>query len=174
MLSEGKLHHLPLPSLASTCKRYLEAVTPFLDGAGYAAASRLTEEFMAGPGPFLHAQLEKIDGYDVASFVHRFWIESYLESRAPLAIFQNPACKCDPPRVFSAAPTLAGKIAQLIDRALAVHALIEQETLPPDRSGTRLWHARHDLCHGRNRCHADVSRPSRFPLSCADPSGRQA
>lgn len=139
MLSEGKLHHLPLPSLASTCKRYLEAVTPFLDGAGYAAASRLTEEFMAGPGPFLHAQLEKIDGYDVASFVHRFWIESYLESRAPLAIFQNPACKCDPPRVFSAAPTLAGKIAQLIDRALAVHALIEQETLPPDRSGTRLW-----------------------------------
>lgn len=139
MLSEGKLHHLPLPPLASTCKRYLEAVTPFLDGAGHAAASRLTEEFMSGPGPFLQAQLEKIDRSDVASFVHRFWIESYLESRAPLPILQNPACKCDPPQAFDAAPTLAEKIAHLIDRALAVHALIEQEALAPDRSGTRLW-----------------------------------
>lgn len=139
MLSEGKLHHLPLPPLASTCRRYLEAVTPFLDGAGYTAASRLTEEFMSGPGLFLQAQLEKIDQYEVTSFVHRFWIDSYLESRSPLAILQNPACKCDPPRAFAKASTLAGKVAHLVDRALEVHTLIEQETLAPDRSGTRLW-----------------------------------
>lgn len=139
MLSADKLHHLPLPSLASTCKRYLEAATPFLDGASYAATSRLTEEFLLGPGLFLQEQLAKIDQYDVASFVHRFWIESYLESRAPLPIYQNPACKCDTPGYFSAAPTLAGKVAHLIDRALQVYASIEQGEFAPDRSGTRQW-----------------------------------
>ncbi len=139
MLSADKLHHLPLPSLASTCKRYLEAVTPFLDDASYAATSRLTEEFLSGPGLFLQEQLAKIDQYDIASFVHRFWIESYLESRAPLPIFQNPACKCDTPGYLSAAPKLAGKVAHLIDRALQVYACIEQGAFAPDRSGTRQW-----------------------------------
>lgn len=56
--AQHKLPKLPLPSLESSCKRYLEALKPLSTQGEFEASSAAVQSFLDGDGPILQAQLE--------------------------------------------------------------------------------------------------------------------
>ena len=73
--AQGKLPKLPLPSLESSCKRYLDALKPLQSAQEQEASAAAVQNFVDGEGPILQAQLKEYDESHENYFEH--FCESY-------------------------------------------------------------------------------------------------
>ncbi|WP_352973473.1 choline/carnitine O-acyltransferase [Mesorhizobium sp. M1334] len=80
---------MPLPRLEDSCTRFLEWCAPLLTKDQLARTRTEVEQFLAGPGPALHAALAEYDESGVASWLDRFWKSRYLGTRARIALNWN-------------------------------------------------------------------------------------
>lgn len=68
--AQHKLPKLPLPSLESSCKRYLEAVKPLQSTEEQRASAAAVRNFVSDEGPILQAQLREYDASHANYFEH--------------------------------------------------------------------------------------------------------
>lgn len=81
----------PVPSQESVLRRYVEYASVVGSGPQTAATEAMVKDFVAGPGPGLHKQLEAIAEAE-ENWINRFWLpEMYLKNRACLPAYSNPA-----------------------------------------------------------------------------------
>ena len=66
--AQHKLPKQPLPSLESSCRRYLDAVSPLQNQEEHAATKEAVQHFVEGEGRLLQAQLEQYDQSHVNYF----------------------------------------------------------------------------------------------------------
>ncbi|CAO5170670.1 Carnitine O-acetyltransferase [Frankia sp. AiPs1] len=89
---DDQLPRVPLPSLADTCERFLAWSAPLLTEPERAATAAAVAAFQApdGPGPILHAALERYDATEgVHSWLDDFWDSRYLGRRDRIALNAN-------------------------------------------------------------------------------------
>lgn len=75
--SQHKLPKLPLPSLESSCQRYLEALKPLQSDSEHKASIAAVQNFLHEEGPILQAQLNEYDR------THTNYFEHFCESHFP-------------------------------------------------------------------------------------------
>lgn len=68
--AQHKLPKLPLPSLESSCKRYLEALKPLQSTEEQKASAAAVRNFVSEEGPILQAQLREYDASHANYFEH--------------------------------------------------------------------------------------------------------
>lgn len=68
--AQHKLPKLPLPSLESSCKRYLEALKPLQSALEHNASAAAVQNFLHEEGPILQAQLKEYDKSHANYFEH--------------------------------------------------------------------------------------------------------
>lgn len=68
--AQHKLPKQPLPSLESSCQRYLEALKPLQSAQEQEASVAAVQNFVHGDGPILQAQLQEYDSAHVNYFEH--------------------------------------------------------------------------------------------------------
>jgi carnitine O-acetyltransferase len=68
--AQHKLPKLPLPTLESSCKRYLEALKPLQSAQEQEASAAAVQNFVDGEGPILQAQLKEYDNSQANYFEH--------------------------------------------------------------------------------------------------------
>ncbi|KAF7511151.1 hypothetical protein GJ744_005382 [Endocarpon pusillum] len=128
--AQRKLPKLPLPSLESSCKRYLEALKPLQAAEEQKASAAAVQNFLHGEGPILQAQLKEYDNSHANYFEH-FCYESFLGDDSPVVLNSNAFCAFhDDPH-----PSRNGQItraASLVRSAVAFSQAIREDRLPPD------------------------------------------
>ncbi|MEM9218997.1 MAG: choline/carnitine O-acyltransferase [Cyanobacteria bacterium P01_F01_bin.150] len=131
------LPKLPLPSLAETCDRYLETVTPLLTEEEFQQARQLVVDFQQGDGPGLQRQLELLNMTTDTSYIHSFREDEYLDDRLPLPLFQNGGLIPNKIDGFEEAllPRLTAAIATAL---LGFYLKIKRGELEPDHNGGQL------------------------------------
>lgn len=86
---QGVLPSLPVPSLADTCQRYLNAVNPLQTPEQFAVTTALAAEFQSGVGKRLQRYLNFKSWY-ASNYVTDWWEKYvYLNGRSPIAINSN-------------------------------------------------------------------------------------
>jgi carnitine O-acetyltransferase len=131
--NEDRLPRVPLPTLADTCALFLEWCAPLLTPQQLAETGAQVAAFQAGPGPVLHAALERYDATPgVRSWLDTFWPRRYLGRRDRIALNANFFF------LFHDDPALAGveepqleRAAGLIAAALEYKLSLDQEQIPP-------------------------------------------
>lgn len=68
--AQHKLPKLPLPSLESSCKRYLEALKPLQSTQEQEASDAAVRNFVCEEGPILQMQLREYDASHANYFEH--------------------------------------------------------------------------------------------------------
>lgn len=68
--AQHKLPKLPLPSLESSCQRYLKALKPLQSTQEHEASVAAVHTFIQGEGPILQAQLEEYNSRQENYFEH--------------------------------------------------------------------------------------------------------
>lgn len=68
--AQHKLPKLPLPSLESSCQRYLKALKPLQSTQEHEASVAAVHTFLQGEGPILQAQLEEYNRRQENYFEH--------------------------------------------------------------------------------------------------------
>lgn len=68
--AQHKLPKLPLPSLESSCRRYLKALRPLQSTQEHEASIAAVHTFLQGEGPILQAQLEEYNSTQENYFEH--------------------------------------------------------------------------------------------------------
>lgn len=68
--AQHKLPKLPLPSLESSCKRYLEALKPLQSTQEQETSAAAVRNFVCEEGPILQAQLREYDASHANYFEH--------------------------------------------------------------------------------------------------------
>ncbi len=90
--NEDRLPRVPLPTLAETCERFLAWCAPLLTAGELAQTEAAVAAFAHpdGPGPKLHAALQRYDASDgVDSWLDAFWEYRYLGRRDRIALNAN-------------------------------------------------------------------------------------
>lgn len=82
--AQHKLPKQPLPSLESSCKRYLEALKPLQSSEEQKASAVAVRNFVCKEGPILQAQLRE---YDAS---HANYFEHFCEYQFPMPAQGNP------------------------------------------------------------------------------------
>lgn len=77
--AQHKLPKLPLPSLESSCKRYLEALKPLQSTQEQEASAAAVRKFICEEGPILQTQLKE---YDAS---HANYFEHFCEHHFPMS-----------------------------------------------------------------------------------------
>ncbi len=89
---EDRLPRVPVPTLADTCRRFLEWSAPLLTDEQRARTEKAVAEFLAPDSPAHEPQaaLERFDAEPgVASWLDRFWPYRYLGRRDRIALNAN-------------------------------------------------------------------------------------
>jgi acyl carrier protein len=130
------LPKLPLPSLAETCERYLETMTPLLSEEAFQQARQSVVDFQQGNGPELQRQLELLNMATDTSYIHSFREDEYLDDRLPLPLFQNGGLIPNKINGFEEVP-LPRLTAAIATALLGFHLKIKRGELEPDKVGGR-------------------------------------
>ncbi|XP_067951090.1 carnitine O-palmitoyltransferase 1, liver isoform-like isoform X2 [Watersipora subatra] len=86
---QSALPKLPVPSLSSTKKRYLQSIRPLLNDVEYERLSKLAEEFFGGIGNKLQRYLI-LKSWWSTNYVTDWWEEYvYLRGRSPIMVNSN-------------------------------------------------------------------------------------
>lgn len=125
--NEDRLPRVPLPTLETSCARFLDWCAPLLSAAELSATREAVAGFLApnSPAHALHAELVAFDA-ESHSWLDRFWPHRYLGRRDRIALNANFFFlfeETDQTQVQRAAGLVAG--------ALAYKLLIDAEELPP-------------------------------------------
>jgi carnitine O-acetyltransferase len=127
--NEDRLPRVPLLPLAHTCQRFLDWCAPLLTPAELAATAADVAAFQApdGPGPILHAALERYDAEPgVHSWLDTFWPYRYLGRRDRIALNANFFF------LFEERPEgQLDRAAGLVAAALAYKRRLDAEAIPP-------------------------------------------
>lgn len=135
---------LPVPALAQTVQRYLEAVRPLSTDAEMVVAEREAADFLAGDGARCQAELERFaDEQDVIgqNWMSSDWLAGYLNTAAPVTLSTNFGAQIAWPRQGDG----YAQAADLVTRIAAVHlTYLRGETVPPrsargDELDLRQW-----------------------------------
>ncbi|KAJ4153691.1 hypothetical protein LMH87_010167 [Akanthomyces muscarius] len=128
--SQDKLPKLPIPELASTCRRYIEALKPLQNAREHSDTQQAVDEFLRRDGPELQ---EKLKNYaqGKTSYIEQFWYDSYLNYDNPVVLNLNPffLLEDDPTPARNNQVTRA---ASLVVSALEFIRAVRKEELPPD------------------------------------------
>ncbi|KAM3527828.1 hypothetical protein NHJ13051_002729 [Beauveria bassiana] len=128
--SQDKLPKLPIPELASSCRRYLDALKPLQTAREHADTQQAVDEFLRRDGPELQ---EKLKSYaqGKTSYIEQFWYDSYLNYDNPVVLNLNPffLLEDDPTPARNNQVTRA---ASLVVSALEFIRAVRKEELPPD------------------------------------------
>lgn len=121
----------PLPSLHSSCERYLTALKPLQSEEEHSKSEAAVKEFLTGDGPILQAQLERYDDSHENWFEH-YCYESFLGDDSPVVLGSNAFCafKEDPD------PSRRDQITRataLVRSAVAFSQAIRYDRLPLDK-----------------------------------------
>ncbi|NEZ64969.1 SDR family NAD(P)-dependent oxidoreductase [Leptolyngbyaceae cyanobacterium CCMR0082] len=132
--SVADLPKIPLPSLAETCDRYLEIVTPFLTEPEQRKTQAAVEKFLTGKGIKLQKLLEIHHNSTTKGYMYDFREQEFLSIRKPLSVFQNYNL------LFEASPQVSElkwsrQIALLSSGVLHFYLKIKNGTLEPDKVG---------------------------------------
>ncbi|ORC87882.1 carnitine O-palmitoyltransferase II [Trypanosoma theileri] len=88
---QRSLFRLPIPKLASTCSRYLDAVKPLVPPRQYDETKKIVKSFETCEGAQLHDELVRTDKANKhTSYISADWFDLYLSDRRPLPINYNP------------------------------------------------------------------------------------
>ncbi|WP_256789266.1 choline/carnitine O-acyltransferase [Frankia sp. AvcI1] len=168
------LPRVPLPTLAASCERFLEWSAPLLTPAERAATAAAVTAFQGsdGPGPVLHAALERYEATEgVRSWLDDFWDSRYLGRRDRIALNANyiflfadnaAARAAEQPQVERA----AGLIAAAVDYKLR----LDDERIEPVRQrGQVLSMAQNTYLFSTTRIPGAVQDTVRTPYSEAWP-----
>ncbi|WP_214406618.1 choline/carnitine O-acyltransferase [Pseudonocardia lacus] len=127
--NEDLLPRVPLPTLEETAQRFLQWCSPLLTEEQAARTEAALARFTApdGPGPVLHADLQRYDATEgVHSWLDEFWEDRYLGRRDRIALNAN--------FFFLFADSPQGQVpraAHLVAGALAYKRLVDAEELAP-------------------------------------------
>ncbi|ACY97498.1 MULTISPECIES: choline/carnitine O-acyltransferase [Thermomonospora] len=125
--NEDRLPRVPLPTLEETCERFIEWCAPLLTEEELAATKAELEAFASGPGPILHAELERFNAAEgVHSWLDEFWPSRYLGRRDRIALNAN--------FIFlfkDAGLPQVERAAALIAAAVDYKLLLDEERIPP-------------------------------------------
>ncbi len=127
--NDDRLPRIVLPTLAESCERFLTWCSPLLTADELARTEAAVAAFQQpdGPGPVLHAALQRYDATDgVRSWLDTFWPYRYLGRRDRIALNANFFFLFHDngqPQVDRA----AGLIASAVDYKLR----LDQELIPP-------------------------------------------
>ncbi|GAO14634.1 uncharacterized protein UV8b_05299 [Ustilaginoidea virens] len=128
--AQDKLPKLPIPDLASTSKKYLEALKPLQTPREQAETEHAVRNFLATDGPDLQRKLSKY-AQGKTSYIEQFWYDSYLNFDNPVVLNLNPffLLEDDPTPARGNQVTRA---ASLVVSALEFIRAVRKEELPPD------------------------------------------
>lgn len=88
---QKSLPRLPIPELAKSGERYLNALKPILSAAQYDQSEKRTRDFLTNEGKFLQEKLILKDKANKhTSYISDYWFDLYLRDRQPLPINYNP------------------------------------------------------------------------------------
>lgn len=129
--AQQELPKQPLPSLQSSCERYLTALQPVQSAEERLQSEAAVKEFLNGDGPILQAQLKRYDDSHANWFEH-YCYESFLGDDSPVVLGSNAYCafKEDPD------PSRRDQITRataLVRSAVAFSQAIRQDRLPLDK-----------------------------------------
>ncbi|XP_063693122.1 carnitine O-palmitoyltransferase 2, mitochondrial-like isoform X2 [Bolinopsis microptera] len=126
------LPRLPIPNLADTCARYLNAQRPLLTDAEFAATSDTVNKFRKGVGRDLHAALLAREKtlHPQHSYIHHAWLDMYQCDRGSVLLNSNPVLTySDHPD--PALNTQIDKATQLVTSTLRYFCTLRDNKLPP-------------------------------------------
>ncbi|KAG6123476.1 hypothetical protein E4U13_005963 [Claviceps humidiphila] len=128
--AQDKLPKLPIPHLASTCDKYLEALRPLQSPRERAETEHAVKDFLSTDGPDLQEKLKKY-ARGKTSYIEQFWYDSYLNFDNPVVLNLNPffLLEDDPTPARNNQVTRA---ASLVVSALEFIRAVRKEELPPD------------------------------------------
>ncbi|QPH10369.1 hypothetical protein C2857_001653 [Epichloe festucae Fl1] len=128
--SQDKLPKLPIPDLASTCDKYLQALRPLQTPSERAETEHAVRDFLEGDGPDLQEKLKRY-ARGKTSYIEQFWYDSYLNFDNPVVLNLNPffLLEDDPTPARNNQVTRA---ASLVVSALEFIRAVRKEELPPD------------------------------------------
>lgn len=88
---QKSLPRLPIPELAKTGERYLNAIKPLLNKEQLVETERLTNDLVSNSGIELQKKLIAKDKANKhTSYISEYWFDLYLRDRAALPINYNP------------------------------------------------------------------------------------
>ncbi|KAG5984502.1 hypothetical protein E4U55_004495 [Claviceps digitariae] len=127
---QDKLPKLPIPDLASTCDKYLEALRPLQSPRERAETEHAVRDFLSTDGPDLQEKLKRY-ARGKTSYIEQFWYDSYLNFDNPVVLNLNPffLLEDDPTPARNNQVTRA---ASLVVSALEFIRAVRKEELPPD------------------------------------------
>ncbi|CBF88236.1 carnitine O-acetyltransferase facC [Aspergillus nidulans FGSC A4] len=127
---QDSLPKLPIPDLESTCKKYLDALSPLQTPKEQEETKAAVREFLKGEGPGLQERLQKY-ATSQTSYIEQFWYDSYLNYDSPVVLNLNPffLLEDDPTPARNNQLTRA---ASLVVSALSFVRAVRREELPPD------------------------------------------
>ncbi|ESY85974.1 carnitine O-acetyltransferase [Mesorhizobium sp. LNHC220B00] len=167
---EEQLPRVPLPRLEDSCVRFLEWCAPLLTEDELARTRAEVEQFLAGPGPGLHAALVAYNESGVASWLDRFWKTRYLGTRARIALNWN--------FFFLFADNGESQVdraAGLIASAVHYKTCLDAETIPPAvYRGRPQSMVQHKYLFGTTRIPGFEEDTARTPYSEQEPGPARA
>lgn len=129
---QPSLPRLPIPKLANTCRRYLDALRPVVEAGQFQKTEQLVAEFgkTGGDGDALNTQLRRKDWLNKhTSYISGPWFDMYLASRDPLVLNYNPFMAfSDDPRN----PDQADRATNFIRSAVRFRASLLDNKLEPE------------------------------------------
>ncbi|MCA1184831.1 MULTISPECIES: choline/carnitine O-acyltransferase [unclassified Saccharopolyspora] len=127
--NEDRLPRVPLPTLESSCARFLEWCAPLLDADQTARTEQAVAEYLRPDSPAreLHAELRRFDAAEgTHSWLDRFWPSRYLGRRDRIALNANFFFLFQDSEL-----TQVQRAAGLIAGAVAHKRAVDAEELPP-------------------------------------------
>ncbi|HEV7651653.1 MAG TPA: choline/carnitine O-acyltransferase [Actinophytocola sp.] len=127
--NEEHLPRVPVPTLADTCRRFLEWSAPLLSAGQRAATEQAVREFLAPDSP-AHELQAALEAYgrrpDVAGWLDDFWAYRYLGRRDRIALNANYFFL-----FHDAGEDQATRAAGLVAAALDYKLRLDDEEIPP-------------------------------------------
>ena len=145
---QDSLPKLPLPKLEDTLQQMLYSAEAITTPEELAEARMLADDFAAGEGPALQAELVARDARQYSSFISEPWFEMYLRDSRPLLLNHNPQLTFNDEDARSIAGDLvqSDRAARMVHGAMTFARTLEADLLEPDvfhtapqRSKTRLF-----------------------------------
>ncbi|THV03885.1 acyltransferase ChoActase/COT/CPT [Dendrothele bispora CBS 962.96] len=130
---QASLPHLPVPSLSSTAKKYLETVRPHVSDAAYAETESAVNEFVASPqAAELQKRLEaRAADPSTSNWLADWWNDvAYMGYRDPVVVFVSYFYIHIDDR---ARRNPAQRAASLIKSMLAFREMTESQQLEPEK-----------------------------------------
>ncbi|KAL4915123.1 Choline/Carnitine o-acyltransferase-domain-containing protein [Aspergillus aurantiobrunneus] len=127
---QDSLPKLPIPDLDSTCRKYLNALSPLQSPKEQEETKAAVRDFLKSDGPGLQEKLLKYASSQT-SYIEQFWYDSYLNCDSPVVLNLNPffLLEDDPTPARNNQVT---RSASLVVSALSFVRAVRREELSPD------------------------------------------